>query len=172
MKINLNFEKHRILAWLAFGLGARIKFQHLVIQPPTLAVCLAPSGVGPSGLISNNLFHRCELATMIPHVTPRFLFYLAALLVALLPLEATYAANGCAPVAAMADHGDGCGDCMDDARDQCQSYCLALCQSLLAGRVASPEARDLSSLIYQPLLVKFPPLPDGGPEPPPPRIPR
>ena len=107
---------------------------------------------------------------MVPSVTQRLFLYLAAFLVALLPIEATYAANGCAPMGAMTDHGSDCGDCMDDEREQCQSYCLALCQSLSASRVASPEARDLSSLIYQPLLVKFPPLPDGGPEPPPPRF--
>lgn len=118
----------------------------------------------------NNVVDQGELTTMIFQVTRRLIFYLAAFLVALVPIEATYAANGCAPAATMTDHGGDCGDCMDDEREQCQSYCLALCQSLSASRVASPEARDLSSLIYQPLLVKFPPLPDGGPEPPPPRF--
>jgi len=118
----------------------------------------------------NNRFNQCELATMVSQVTQRLFLYLAAFLVALLPLEATYAANGCTPVAAMTDHGGDCDDCMDDERQQCQSYCLALCQTLPASRVASLAVRDLSLLIYQPLLVKFPPLPDEGPEPPPPRI--
>lgn len=107
---------------------------------------------------------------MFPHVTQRLFLYLAAFLVALLPLEATYAANGCAPVTAMTDHGSDCGDCMDDEREQCQSYCLALCQSLPASRASSLEACDLSSLIYLPLLANSPPSPNAGPEPPPPRI--
>lgn len=103
-------------------------------------------------------------------VTQRLFLYLAAFLAALLPIEATYAANGCAPMAAMnGDHGD-CGDCKDDMRQQCQSYCITLCQTLPASHVSSLEARDLCSLTYLPLLAKFPPLPVGGPEPPPPRM--
>lgn len=54
---------------------------------------------------------------MIFQVTPRLIFYLAAFLVALVPIEATYAANGCAPAATMTDHGGDCGDCMDDERE-------------------------------------------------------
>ena len=107
---------------------------------------------------------------MVLPVTRRLFLYLAAFLVALLPVEATYAANGCAPMAEMnADAGD-CGDCMDDEREQCRSYCLALCQTLPVAHVSSLEARDLGSLTYLPLLAKFPPLPVGGPEPPPPRM--
>jgi hypothetical protein len=103
-------------------------------------------------------------------VTQRFIFYLAAFLVALLPLEVAYAANGCTPVAAMTDHGGDCGDCMDDERQQCQTYCLALCQSLPASRFSTLEDRELSSLTFLPLIAKFPPLMNAGPEPPPPRI--
>jgi len=103
-------------------------------------------------------------------VTQRLFLYLAAFLAALLPIEATYAANGCAPMAEMnADAGD-CSECMDDERGQCQSYCLALCQTLPAARVSSLEPRDLSSLNFLALLEKFSPLPNGGPEPPPPRM--
>lgn len=118
----------------------------------------------------NERFDQCEHATMVSQVTQRLFLYLAAFLVALLPLEATYATNGCAPVTAMTDHGSDCGDCMDDERQQCQTYCLALCQSLPASRASSLEARDLSSLIYLPLLANSPPSPNAGPEPPPPRI--
>jgi hypothetical protein len=107
---------------------------------------------------------------MVPHVSQRFIFYLAAFLVALLPLDATYAANGCAPVTAMTDNGGDCGDCMDDERQQCQTYCLALCQSLPASRFSTLKDRELSSLAFPSLLAKFPPLINGGPEPPPPRI--
>lgn len=107
---------------------------------------------------------------MVPQVTQRLIFYLAAFLVALLPLEATYAANGCAPVAAMTDHGGDCGECMDDERQQCQSYCLAMCQTLPASRVLSLGARDLSSLTFLPLIANSSLSPNGGPEPPPPRI--
>jgi hypothetical protein len=96
---------------------------------------------------------------MVPQVTQRLFLYLAAFLVALLPLEATYAANGCAPVTAMTDHGSDCGDCMYDERRQCQTYCLALCQSLPASRASFLEACDLSSLSYLPLLANFPPVP-------------
>ena len=106
---------------------------------------------------------------MVPQVTQRLTFYLAAFLVALLPLEATYAANGCTPVAAITDHGGDCGDCMDDERQQCQSFCLALCQSLPANRFSALADRELSSLSFLPLIAKFPPLINGGPEPPPPR---
>jgi hypothetical protein len=128
------------------------------------------TGVSVSGSRCNNVVDQSELATMVPQVTQRLFLYLAAFLVALLPLEATYAANGCAPVTAMTDHGSDCGDCMYDERRQCQTYCLALCQSLPASRASFLEACDLSSLIYLPLLANFPPVPDGGPEPPPPRI--
>lgn len=107
---------------------------------------------------------------MVHPVTQRLFLYLAAFLVALLPVEATYAANGCAPMAEMnADAGD-CDDCMDDERQQCQSYCLALCQTLPAARISPLEASDLSSLTFLPLLANSPPSPVGGPEPPPPRI--
>ena len=107
---------------------------------------------------------------MVHPVTQRLFLYLAAFLVALLPVEATYAANGCAPMAEMnADAGD-CGDCMDDERQQCQSYCLALCQTLPASRILPLEVRDISSLTFLALLEKSPPLPNGGPEPPPPRM--
>lgn len=118
----------------------------------------------------NYAFDRSELGSMVPHVTQRLFLYLAAFLVALLPLEATYAANGCAPVATMTDHGGNCGECMDDEREQCQSYCLALCQTLPAARSSPLEFRDLSSLTFLPLLANSPPSPIGGPEPPPPRI--
>lgn len=107
---------------------------------------------------------------MVNQVTQRLFLYLAAFLVALLSVEATHAANGCAPMAEMnADAGD-CDDCMDDGRQQCQSYCLALCQTLPAERISSLEARDLSSLTFLPLLANSPPFSNGGPEPPPPRI--
>ena len=118
----------------------------------------------------NYAFDSTEHRTMVLPVTQRLFFYLAAFLVALLPVEATYAANGCAPMAEMnADAGD-CSVCMDDERGQCQSYCLALCQTLPAERVSSLEPRDLSSLNFLALLERFPPLPNGGPEPPPPRM--
>ena len=73
----------------------------------------------------NYVFDPTEHRSMVRPVTQRLFLYLAAFLVALLPVEATYATNGCAPMAEM-DAGD-CGDCMDDERQQCQSYCLALC---------------------------------------------
>lgn len=105
---------------------------------------------------------------MVRSVKQRLFLYLAAFLVALLPVEATYAANGCAPMAEInADAGD-C-DCLDDERQQCQSFCLALCQTLPTNRVSPLQDRDLSVLTFLPLLTRFPPLPDGGPEPPPPR---
>ena len=107
---------------------------------------------------------------MVHPVTQRLFLYLAAFLVAMLPVEATYAANGCAPMAEMAADAGECGDCMDDEREQCQSYCLALCQTLPAARSSPLEFRDLSSLTFLPLLANFPPSPIGGPEPPPPRI--
>lgn len=107
---------------------------------------------------------------MVHPVTQRLFLYLAAFLVALLPVEATYAANGCAPMAAMTSDDSDCGDCMDEERRQCQSYCLALCQTLPAERVSSLEPRDLSSLTFLPLLANSPPLRNGGPEPPPPRM--
>lgn len=107
---------------------------------------------------------------MVFQVTQHLFLYLAAFLVALLPLEATYAANGCAPVTAMTDHGSDCGNCIDNERQQCQTFCFALCQSLPASRASSLEARDLSSLNYLPLLDNSPPSPNAGPEPPPPRI--
>lgn len=107
---------------------------------------------------------------MVYRVTQRIFLYLAAFLVALLPVEATYAANGCAPKAEMADDAGDCGDCMDDERDQCQSYCLALCQTLPAARMTALEVRDLSSFAFFPLLANSPPLRNGGPEPPPPRM--
>lgn len=65
----------------------------------------------------NNVVDQGVLTTMIFQVTPRLIFYLAAFLVALVPIEATYAANGCAPAATMTDHGGDCGDCMDDERE-------------------------------------------------------
>lgn len=107
---------------------------------------------------------------MVSPVTQRLFLYLAAFLVALLPVEATYAANGCAPMAAMTSDDSDCGDCMDDERGQCQSYCLALCQTLPAARISPLEVRDLSSLTFLPLLANSPPLRNGGPEPPPPRM--
>ncbi|CAH0498438.1 hypothetical protein NVSP9465_03526 [Novosphingobium sp. CECT 9465] len=116
----------------------------------------------------NYVFDPTEHRSMVRPVTQRLFLYLAAFLVALLPVEATYATNGCAPMAEM-DAGD-CGDCMDDERQQCQSYCLALCQTLPAARISPLEARDLSSLTFLPLLANSPPSPIGGPEPPPPRI--
>lgn len=120
--------------------------------------------------LCNYVFYPTEHRSMVLPVTQRLFLYLAAFLVALLPVEATYAANGCAPMAEMnADAGD-CGDCMDDERQQCQSYCLALCQTLPAARISPLEARDLSSLTFLPLLANSPPSPIGGPEPPPPRI--
>lgn len=103
-------------------------------------------------------------------VTQRLFLYLAAFLVALLPVQATYAANGCAPIAEMNAEAGDCGDCMDDEREQCQSYCLALCQTLPAERVSSLEPRNLSSLTFLALHERFPPLRNGGPEPPPPRM--
>lgn len=118
----------------------------------------------------NNVFDQDELGSMVQRVSHRLFLYLAAILIALLPVEATYAANGCAPMAEMnADAGE-CGDCMDDERGQCQSYCLALCQTLPASRVSTLEARDLPSLTFLLLLANSPPLRNGGPEPPPPRI--
>lgn len=118
----------------------------------------------------NNVFDQDELGSMVQRVSHRLLLYLAAILNALLPVEATYAANGCAPMAEMnADAGE-CGDCMDDERGQCQSYCLALCQTLPASRVSTLEARDLPSLTFLLLLANSPPLRNGGPEPPPPRL--
>lgn len=118
----------------------------------------------------NNVFDQDELGSMVQRVLHRLFLYLAAVLIALLPVEATYAANGCALMAEMnADAGE-CGDCMDDERGQCQSYCLALCQTLPASRVSTLEARDLPSLTFLLLLANSPPLPNGGPEPPPPRI--
>jgi hypothetical protein len=107
---------------------------------------------------------------MVPSVTQRLFLYLAAFLVALLPIEATYAANGCAPMAAMTSDDSDCGDCMDNEGGQCQSYCLALCQTLPASRILPLEVRDISSLTFLALLEKSPPLPNGGPEPPPPRM--
>ena len=107
---------------------------------------------------------------MVHPVTQRLFLYLAAFLVAMLPVEATYAANGSAPMAEMAADAGECGDCMDDERGQCQSYCLAMCQMLPAERISSLEPRDLSPLTFLALLGKFPPLPIGGPEPPPPRM--
>jgi hypothetical protein len=123
-----------------------------------------------SGYLCNYVFDPTEHRSMVWPVTQRLFLCLAAFLVALLPVEATYAASGCAPMAEMnADAGD-CGDCMDDERGQCQSFCLALCQTLAAERISSLEPRDLSSLTFLALLEKFPPLPNGGPEPPPPRM--
>ena len=118
--------------------------------------------------LCNYVFYPTEHRSMVRPVTQRLFLYLAAFLVALLPVEATYAANGCAPMAEM-DAGD-CGDCMDDERQQCQSYCLALCQTLPAARISPLEARDLSSLTFLPLRANSPPSPIEGPEPPPPRI--
>lgn len=139
-------------------------------EPAREAASVPLTGVSGWGSRCNNVVDQSELATMVSQVTQRLFLYLAAFLVALLPLEATYAANGCAPVTAMTDHGSDCGDCMDDERQQCETYCLAWCQSLPASRVSFLEACDLSSPIYLPLLANFPPVPDGGPEPPPPRI--
>ncbi len=120
--------------------------------------------------VCNNGFEQSELLTMSATVSHRLFLYLAAIMIALLPVEATYAANGCAPMAEMnADAGE-CGDCMNDERGQCQSYCLALCQTLPASRVSTLEARDLPSLTFLLLLANSPPLPNGGPEPPPPRM--
>lgn len=113
---------------------------------------------------------------MVLPVTQRLFLYLAAFLVALLPVEATYAANGCAAMAEMAPMAEmnadagGCDDCMDDERQKCQSYCLALCQTLPAARISALEVRDLSSPTFLPLLANSPPLRNGGPEPPPPRM--
>ena len=118
----------------------------------------------------NYVFDPTEHRSMILAVTQRLFLYLAAFFAALLPIEATYAANGCAPMATMTSDDSDCSDCMDDERGQCQSYCLALCQTLPAERVSSLEPRDLSSLTFLALLEKFPPLPNGGPEPPPPRL--
>lgn len=118
----------------------------------------------------NYVFDPTEHRSMVLAVTPRLFLYLAAFFAALLPIEATYAANGCAPMATMTSEDSDCSDCMDDERGQCQSYCLALCQTLPAERVSSLEPRDLSSLTFLALLEKFPPLPNGGPEPPPPRL--
>ena len=112
--------------------------------------------------LCNFAFDPTEHRTMVLPVTQRLFLYLAAFLVALLPVEATYAANGCAPMAEMnADAGD-CGDCMDDEREQCRSYCLALCQTLPAARISPVEVRDLSSLTFFPLLANSPPLRNGG----------
>ena len=67
--------------------------------------------------LCNFAFDPTEHRIMVLPVTRRLFLYLAAFLVALLPVEATYAANGCAPMAEMnADAGD-CGDCMDDERE-------------------------------------------------------
>lgn len=107
---------------------------------------------------------------MVHPVTQRLFLYLAAFLVALLPVEATYAANGCTPMAEMSADAGGCDDCMDDERQQCQSYCLAFCQTLPAAQFSSLEARDLSSLTFLLLIANSPPSPNAGPEPPPPRI--
>lgn len=107
---------------------------------------------------------------MVLPVTQRLFLYLAALLVALLPVEATYAANGCAPMAEMNADPGNCGDCMDDERQNCQSYCHALCQTLPAARMSPLEVRDLSSLTFSPLLANSPPLQNRGSEPPPPRM--
>lgn len=120
--------------------------------------------------LCNFAFYPTEHRIMVLPVTQRLFLYLAAFLVALLPVEATYAANGCAPMAEMnADAGD-CGDCMDDEREQCRSYCLALCQTLPAARISPLEVRDLLSPTFLPLLANSPPLRNGGPEPPPPRM--
>jgi hypothetical protein len=120
--------------------------------------------------LCNYVFDHVEHGSMDQSVTKRLFLYLAAFLAALLPVGATYAASSCSPMAAMNDdHGD-CGDCKDDMSQQCQSYCIALCQTLPASRVSSLEARDPGSLTFLPLLAKFPPLPVGGPEPPPPRM--
>ena len=65
----------------------------------------------------NYVFDPTEHRSMVLAVTQRLFLYLAAFLVALLPVEATYAASGCAPMAEMnADTGD-CSDCMDDERE-------------------------------------------------------
>lgn len=103
-------------------------------------------------------------------MTQRLFFCLAAFLVALLPVEATYAANGCAPMAEMTTDDDDCSDCMGDESGQCERYCLALCQTLPAARIWPVEVLDLSSLTFVALLEKFSSLPNGGPEPPPPRM--
>lgn len=121
-------------------------------------------------MVCNNVVDQTELRRMVFHVMQRLVLYLAAFMAGLLPLEAAYAANGSTLVAAMTDHGGDCGDCMHDERPQCQSYCLALCQSLPASRFSTLEDRELSSLAFLPLIAKFPPLINGGPEPPPPRF--
>lgn len=107
---------------------------------------------------------------MIGSLTQRLFLYLAMIMVALLTLEATYAASGCAPVAAMTEDDGECDDCKDEDRQHCQSYCLALCQTLPAYHASSPDSREGSSLTFLPLRPRFPPLPNGGPEPPPPRM--
>ncbi|WP_310475583.1 hypothetical protein [Sandarakinorhabdus sp.] len=100
----------------------------------------------------------------------RLFLLLAAFLVALLPLEATYAANGCTPMATMQAENGECGDCAEQAPAQCQIYCIALCQSLPAAGQSFAIPTDALSIIYAPLLAKFRLVVNEGPEPPPPRI--
>jgi len=120
--------------------------------------------------LCNYVFCPTEHRSMALSVTQRLFLYLAAFLAALLPIEATYAANGCAPMSAMTSDDSDCGDCMDNEDEQCQSYCLALCQTLPASRILPLEVRDRSSLTFLALLANSPPSPNAGPEPPPPRI--
>lgn len=130
----------------------------------------AQSGVRRGDRECNNGDDQSELGIMIGSLTHRLFLYVAMIMVALLPLEATYAASDCAPVAAMAEDEGECGDCKDEVRQHCQSYCLALCQSIPANQAPSPDARAVSSLTFLALRPRFPPFLSAGPEPPPPRM--
>ena len=118
----------------------------------------------------NKRFAMSEHSIMILHMTRQLFVFLEAILAALLPVEATFAANDCSPIAVTSEARGDCGGCMPDERLQCQSYCLTLCQAVVADRASPYVLHDFSSLTYLAFVPGFPPLSNGGPEPPPPRI--
>jgi hypothetical protein len=121
-------------------------------------------------MLCNERLDRGKRKSMVVIVTQRLFLYLSALLFVLLPLEATYAADGCASMATTSAADGDCDGCMEDEQQQCVSYCRVLCQTLLAEYNPSPVVRPLSALAHQRFMTKFPPFSNGGPEPPPPRM--
>jgi hypothetical protein len=124
-------------------------------------------------MICNNRFDASELACSNMTMPHRLFVYLAILLVALMPLEASYAAVGCAPMGdemAISHEADDCGGCADGEREQCRSVCLALCQLLPPARGAILPTHDISLDEHLPFDTAHPLLMSSGPEPPPPRL--
>jgi hypothetical protein len=103
----------------------------------------------------------------------RLLRLLAFAMIALLPLQASYASVSCAPMEMemkTCPAPSECDDCRKDVADSCRSFCGTLCQSPVEARLLNFGTPGLSANLHFQFFSHILVLGLGGPEPPPPRL--